>query len=59
MEFLAKVIRALIFPFRFAYLLYYRWAEQRRRAAVLWELEVSNRDDHEPEDSSGHQPPTS
>lgn len=59
MELLAKVIRALVFPFRFAYLLYYRWAEQRRRAAVLWELEVSSRADHDPEDSPEDQPPTS
>jgi len=35
MEVFAKIIRALVFPFRFLYLLVYQWNACRKRNTVL------------------------
>jgi hypothetical protein len=34
-EFLYKLVRAVIFPFRFAYLIVYQWRMNRSRASYL------------------------
>jgi hypothetical protein len=45
MDILLKIMRAVVFPFRFVYLVGYAWFTNRRRLAFLDRLEAAREED--------------